>query len=163
MSRYDDPAVRWWSHRGLGAKWRLMRSDREKKRAKADTKVKEENREARENMMEWRIVRPRDATTRGREGSGWRRRVEWWNGEVRGMGGGRRLPRLKWNIDLRRRAQPLQPTRPCPPFSTDISLLWTLSKFLQVSRECRFFVLRIIRRSRVSICYSCSLIYLIVQ
>lgn len=64
----------------------------------------------------------RDAAMRGREESGRRRRVEKGDGEVRrGMGGGRRLPRLKWNIDLWRRAQPLQPTRPCPPFSADLS------------------------------------------
>lgn len=73
----------------------------------------------------------RDAATRGREESGRRRRVEKGDGEVhRGMGGGRRLPRLKWNIDLWRRAQPLQPTRPCPPFSADLSPLWTPPKFV---------------------------------
>lgn len=57
------------------------------------------------------------------------------DGEVRrGMGGGRRLPRLKWNIDLWRRAQPL-PTRPCPPFSADLSPLWTPPKFLPILRD----------------------------
>lgn len=87
----------------------------------------------------WRMTGARRSYARSR-GKRQKTKSRKGDGEVRrGMGGGRRLPRLKWNIDRWRRAQPLQPTRPCPPFSADLSPLWTPPKFLPILRESSAF------------------------
>lgn len=112
---------------------RLMRVDGGRTKRKRVKTGKQGKTWHTERRGRWREEARR--ATRGREGSaaedeGWKRERCGTRDGGRGEGGWRseRLPRLKWNIDLRRRAQPLQPTRPCPPFSAGVPSLWTPPK-----------------------------------